>query len=318
VALAFLHYDVFTTEPLSGNQLAVFLDGRGLTTERMQALAREMNFSESTFILPPEAAGTDVRVRIFTPGSELPMAGHPTIGSTFALAHAVVIEPGAARFVFGLGVGPTPVDLEWDGGPSTAPGAGRLQFAWMTQLNPAIDPPIGDRAGAAASLSLTADDLVPGLPVQQISCGLPYILVPLRDKTVVDRAEVDPAAFRAFASSNRMNPDACFFLFSASPSDPAEGAYARMFAPAFGIPEDPATGSACGPLACYLVHHEVVASAATADAARPIVIRQGVKMGRPSTIYAAVRASAAESGLKITEVKVGGQAVLVARGEVIA
>src|SRR5687767_7757933 len=143
--LDFLQYDVFTTDALAGNQLAVFLDGRGLAAERMQALAREMNFSESTFVLPPESPGTDARMRIFTPTSELPMAGHPTIGSTFALAHAGAITPGAARFVFGLGVGPTPVDLEWDGD--------RLRFAWMTQLNPTIDPPIEDRAGAAAALA---------------------------------------------------------------------------------------------------------------------------------------------------------------------
>src|SRR5688572_29268426 len=113
--LEFLHYDVFTDTALEGNQLAVFLDGRGLSTERMQAIAREMNFSESTFILPSDAAGTDVRMRIFTPNSEMPMAGHPTIGSTFALAHTDVIAPGAARFVFGLNVGPTPVDLQWKG-----------------------------------------------------------------------------------------------------------------------------------------------------------------------------------------------------------
>jgi trans-2,3-dihydro-3-hydroxyanthranilate isomerase len=311
MALAFLHYDVFTTDPLTGNQLAVFLDGRGVSAQQMQALAREMNFSESTFILPAEDAGTDVRMRIFTPGSELPMAGHPTIGSTFALAHAGVIKPGASRFVFGLGVGPTPVDLEWQDG--------QLRFAWMTQLNPTIDPPIADRAGAAAALSLTADDLVPDLPVQQIYCGLPYILVPFRDKTVVDRAEVDAAAFRAFVSKNHLKPDATFFLFSASSPEETprlrsgQAAYARMFAPAFGIPEDPATGSACGPLACYLVHHGVVESRAAGDAARPIVIRQGVKMGRPSTIYAAI----ASSGGTITDVKVGGQAVLVGRGEML-
>ena len=132
MALSFLHYDVFTHEPLTGNQLAVFLDARGLTADRMQALAREMNFSESTFILPPEAAGTDVRIRIFTPAAEMPMAGHPTIGSAFALAHTGVICPVASRVVFGLGVGPVPVDLEWEGE--------RLRFAWMTQLNPTFGP----------------------------------------------------------------------------------------------------------------------------------------------------------------------------------
>src|SRR5262245_16506599 len=135
--LPYLHYDVFTSEPLLGNQLAVFTDARGLSTERMQAIAREMNFSESTFVLPPEAAGTDVRMRIFTPYVEMPMAGHPTVGSTFALAHAGVIAPGCRRFTFGLNVGPIPVDLEWrDGG---------LRFAWMTQLAPTFEPPLADR-----------------------------------------------------------------------------------------------------------------------------------------------------------------------------
>ena len=116
MALTYLQYDVFTADPLAGNQLAVFLDARGLSPGRMQAIAHEMNFSESTFILPAEAAGTDVRMRIFTPGVELPMAGHPTIGSAFALAHAGAIAPGTARFTFGLGIGPTPVDLEWRSG----------------------------------------------------------------------------------------------------------------------------------------------------------------------------------------------------------
>jgi trans-2,3-dihydro-3-hydroxyanthranilate isomerase len=106
---AFLHYDVFTSEPFTGNQLAVFLDGRGLDERRMQSIAREMAFSETTFIFPAETPGTDVRMRIFTPGLELPMAGHPTIGSTFALADRGVIEPGTKLFTFGLGVGPTPV-----------------------------------------------------------------------------------------------------------------------------------------------------------------------------------------------------------------
>src|SRR5829696_3611745 len=113
MSLPYLQYDVFTSEPLSGNQLAVFTDARGLSTERMQRIAREMNFSESTFILPAERDDTDIRMRIFTPYIEMPMAGHPTVGSTFALAHTGTIPPSARRFVFGLNAGPTPVDLEW-------------------------------------------------------------------------------------------------------------------------------------------------------------------------------------------------------------
>ena len=109
----YLHYDVFTDHLFGGNQLAVFLDGRGLSTETMQAIAKEMNFSETTFVLPRESKETDVRMRIFTPGEELPTAGHPTIGSTFALARSGVIEPKRERFVFGLGIGPVPVTLTW-------------------------------------------------------------------------------------------------------------------------------------------------------------------------------------------------------------
>ena len=120
----YLHFDVFTDRRFCGNQLAVFLDGRGLTTETIQAIAGEINFSESTFVLPAEERGTDFRLRIFTPGVELPMAGHPTIGSAFALATAGIVEAGRREFVFGLGVGPTPISLTWQDGD--------LSFAWMS------------------------------------------------------------------------------------------------------------------------------------------------------------------------------------------
>ena len=163
--LPYLHYDVFTGDALLGNQLAVFTDARGLDTAKMQRLAREMNFSESTFILPAEQSDTDIRMRIFTPMNEMPMAGHPTIGSTFALAHGGVIRPGSARFVFGLNIGPVPVDLEWNGSA--------LRFAWMTQSSPAFGPIVEDRGAVAAALGLNAADLVDGLPIQEVSCGVP-------------------------------------------------------------------------------------------------------------------------------------------------
>jgi trans-2,3-dihydro-3-hydroxyanthranilate isomerase len=301
MALAFLQYDVFTNEPLTGNQLAVFLDGRGVAADRMQALAREMNFSESTFILPAEVAGTDVRMRIFTPGAELPMAGHPTIGSTFALAHAGVIRPGTPRFVFGLGIGPTPVDLEWVDD--------RLRFAWMTQLNPVFSRPLDDRTGAAAAIGLTADDLVPALPVQQVSTGLPYVFIPLRDPATVDRVVTDLGAYRRFVASNGFNPDIGLFLFAMTPPVSDATVYSRMFWPCFGITEDPATGSASGALGAYLVRYAFV----TGDAARRIVSLQGVAMGRPSRIHISI----GERDGEIVEVKVGGEAVLVATGEVL-
>lgn len=289
---------MFTGEPLTGNQLAVFLDARGLTTERMQALAREMNFAESTFILPRETPGTDVRMRIFTPATEMPMAGHPTIGSTFALAHAGAIRPGAARFVFGLGVGPIPVDLEWDGS--------RLRFAWMTQLNPTFGEPVTARGAVAAALGLTVGDLAPG-PVQQVSCGVPFLLVPLRTAAEVDRATSDASSFRVLAASTGI--DLPIFLFAMLPAGATETVYSRMFAPEFGIIEDAATGGASGPLGCYLVRHGLVAG----DAAQQIISLQGVAMGRPSHIHISI----AERAGEIAEVKVGGEAVLVARGEIL-
>ena len=298
--LPYLHYDVFTDTPFTGNQLAVFMDARGLSAGRMQALAREMNFSESTFILPAEAPGTDVRMRIFTPANEMPMAGHPTIGSTFALAHAGVIRPGAARFVFGLNIGPVPVDLEWDGGV--------LHFAWMTQLVPAFGPVIERRGDVAAVLGLSEADLMPDRPIREVSCGVPFLIVPVRSPEAVDRAISDGAAFRRFTAATGI--ELPIFFFSMSGPGAAETVHSRMFAPEFGIIEDPATGGASGPLGCYLLHHGLV----NGDAARNITSLQGAAMGRPSRIHIDI----ASQGSDITQVKVGGRAVLVATGQMQA
>ena len=299
MALPYLHYDVFTDEPLVGNQLAVFTDARGLDTHRMQRLAAEMNFSESTFVLPAEESGTDIRMRIFTPRNEMPMAGHPTIGSTFALAHTGVIRAGSARFVFGLNIGPVPVDLEWNGDA--------LRFAWMTQSVPAFGPVVDDRSAVAAALGLEGGDLAADLPVQQVSCGVPFLLVPIRDRQAVDRAVSDAAAFRRLTAATGL--DLAVFLFSIDPPGSGETAYSRMFAPEFGIIEDPATGGASGPLGCYLVHHGLVQG----DAAQGMVSLQGAAMGRRSRIHISIDTAGGE----IRRVRVGGQAVLVGRGELL-
>ena len=298
--LTYLHYDVFTDRPFTGNQLAVVLDGRGLSTERMQALAREMNFAESTFILPAETPGTDIRMRIFTPSVEMPMAGHPTIGSTFAMAHAGAIKPGATRFVFGLNIGPVPVDLEWDGGV--------LRFAWMTQLNPTFGPAVEARRDVAAALGLTEADLLADRPIREVSCGVPFLMVPIRSPEAVDRAVSDASAFRRLTESTGI--DIPIFFFAMSGAGAAETVHSRMFAPGFGIVEDPATGSASGPLGCYLLRHGLLA----ADGATRIVSLQGAAMGRPSRILVDISSRDGE----ITQVKVGGRAVLVASGEVVA
>src|SRR3982751_909606 len=174
----YLHYDVFTDTAFEGNQLAVFPEPAGLTTDEMQTITREMNFSECTFIFPPETPETNVRMRIFTPGEELPMAGHPTIGSTFALAHEGTIVRAQENFVFELGVGPTPVSLEWN--------EEGLSFAWMTQPLPNFAEVIEDRAAMASASGLSEADLVEDLPVEVVSCGVPFLFVPVRTRTAID------------------------------------------------------------------------------------------------------------------------------------
>jgi len=297
MSYAYLHWDVFTAEPLLGNQLAVFTSAAGLDTPTMQRIAREMNFSESTFLLPAEQPDTDVRMRIFTPTQEMPMAGHPTIGSTFALAHGGFLEPGRPRIVFGLNVGPTPVDLEW--------AAGLLHFAWMTQGLPVFGDAVDSRSLVASTLGLALADLAPDMPIQTVSCGVPFLFVPLRDRDTVDRATSDTAAFRRLTA--RLGQELAVFLFTVLPAGSEATVYSRMFAPELGIIEDPATGAATGPLGCYLVEHGLVSGAAQAS----MLSLQGVAMGRRSQLHIAVDGAPGA----ITGVRVGGQAVLVGRGE---
>jgi trans-2,3-dihydro-3-hydroxyanthranilate isomerase len=294
----YLHYDVFTDHLFGGNQLAVFLDGRGLATETMQAIAKEMNFSESTFVLPAERPDTDARMRIFTPGEELPMAGHPTIGSTFALARAGVIEPDRERFVFGLGVGPVRVALTWRGTD--------LTFAWMTQPNPTFSEPIADPTGAASILGLSELAVAgTGLPVQVVSCGVPFLFVPLATRAAVDNASMQRDRFDQFCEQTKTQAHGVFVFSTQSGSDKAT-VYSRMFAPNLGVVEDPATGSASGPLGCYLVRHKAV----PAEKAGTILSLQGAKMGRPSHVHIAIGVDHE----KISSVRVGGEAVLAGEG----
>jgi trans-2,3-dihydro-3-hydroxyanthranilate isomerase len=301
--LEYLHLDVFTDERFQGNQLAVMLDGRDLDATRMQTIAHEMNFSETTFLLPKECDDTDIRMRIFTPGVELPMAGHPTIGSTFALAHAGIIRPGLSHFVFGLGVGPTRVELTWD--------RDELSFAWMDQPLPEVRQPASSldhimRAAGIDAQSHAATEL----PIQEISCGVPYILVPVDSRSAVDRAIPDTAALRTLESSfNRDHVG--IYVFSTEKAADDVTAYSRMFAAGLGIAEDPATGSAAGPLGCYLVSQGLVKG----NEASHMISWQGVAMRRPSRIYISI---AQDNSGAITRVQVGGKAVVVAKGTLFA
>jgi trans-2,3-dihydro-3-hydroxyanthranilate isomerase len=299
--MRYLHYDVFTDTLFEGNQLAVFPDARGLSAAQMQTITKEMSFSESTFILPAESPDTDIRMRIFTPGYELPMAGHPTIGSTFALAHLGTITPARATWVFGLGVGPTPVELTWEGE--------RLSFAWMDQRPPEYRAPASPRADIirATGVDPAAVDAT-GLPVEEISCGVGFIFVPVRTRAAVDAAEPDLAAMRRLESAFP-GKHIAVFIFTTESVDPAVTAYSRMFDPNLGVPEDPATGGASGPLASYLVKHGLVHR----DRMHDMVSLQGVKMGRPSRIH--MRITDDGNG-KITRVQVGGKAVRVGEGAI--
>ncbi len=299
--MKYLHYDVFTDQKFEGNQLAVFHDASGLSGEQMQTITKEMNFSESTFVLPSEAPGTDVRMRIFTPGTELPMAGHPVIGTTFALAELGVIKPGQASFVFGLGFGPTKVELAWEGN--------RLSFAWMDQAPPKYHEPISPAGEIIRAVGLkpsAVEEL--GLPIEEISCGNAFLIIPVKSRKAVDKAEADLPAMRNLKSAFPDGHVGALF-FATDPADEDVLAYSRMFAPSAGVTEDPATGSAAGPLACYMVRHRLV----PADRINDFVNLQGVKMGRPSRLH--MRITQDESGA-ITRVQVGGKAVRAGEGSI--
>ena len=294
----YLHLDVFTDRLFGGNQLAVFLDGRGLPAATMQAIAKEMNFSETTFVLPAERPDTDLRLRIFTPGEELPMAGHPTVGTVFALARAGVVAPPVTSMTIGLTLGPTPVSLVWR--------QDELRFVWMTQLLPTFGEPLGDSAAAAASLRLpTASVSDTGLPVQVVSCGVPFLFIPLTSRRAVDSAIFDAYAYDAFRRAAGVE-DLPIFLFSPEAGADGGTVYSRMFAAAVGVSEDPATGGASGALGGYLVKNKVV----TLDRAGAMLNVQGVKMGRPSCIHIAI----GTDGGEITSVRIGGESVLAGEG----
>ncbi len=269
--------DVFTDVPLAGNQLAVFTDARDLTTEEMQALAKEMNFAESVFVLPATSDDADVRIRIFTPALELPFAGHPTLGSAFVLGGP--LSKITIRLETGAGV--VPVELERDGP--------KIVFGLMEQPLPnwerVADPePIFAAVGVHGS----------GLPVEYYDLGPGHVYVELASPEEV-------AALRPDAGALARATDAGVNCFARD----GHRWKTRMFAPTHGVIEDAATGSAAGPLAVHLARHGRIAFG------ERIEISQGTEIGRPSTLYAEAHGSAEH----LERVAVGGSAVVVARGE---
>ena len=292
----FVQVDVFTDEVFRGNPLAVVLDAEGNTDGEMQAVAREMNLSETTFVLPSSRPECAARVRIFTPGSELPFAGHPTIGTSFVLAREGLLPRGATEFALEEGIGPVPVRFEGD--PSNP------RFAWMRHGEATFGPTIEDREEVASALGLTESDLLPDAPVLPGSTGVPFLYVPLRDRETVDRATPNGPALRSIVGDVAHLP---VFVLASDPDPSAGRVYTRMFGTdLMGIPEDPATGSASGPLGVYLVRHGLVTAAPEVR----IVSEQGTRIGRQSFIHIRLRMD----GEQVTSIEVGGSAVPVLEG----
>ena len=288
----FVIADVFTETAFGGNQLAVFPDARGLSDRAMQALAREFNFAETTFVLPPEDPRHTRRVRIFTPTTELPFAGHPTVGTAAVLARLGLLETsaGAAPIVFEEGVGPVTVEIQLGGAAIFT----RLVLEKEVERPPTLPA----RTTAAAALSLPEEAV---LDAWFASVGVPFCFIHLAERKAVDRATLDRAAWSA-SFARAWGPS--LFLF-AGELPPASRLYARMFAPALGIEEDPATGSASATLAGCLADRWP-----DHDGTFTWRIDQGIAMGRPSVI----EASADKRRGRTVRVKAGGSTVLVGEG----
>ncbi len=285
--------DVFAEKPLEGNALAIVPDARGLSTGEMQAIARETNLSETTFILPraPEVERErGVQVRIFTVSEELEFAGHPTLGTASWLYGNHPTLRGAGEIVLDLRIGPIPVSFSTQqGGPGV--------FGTMRQNDPTFGE-IHDRAAVAQALGLSIGDLDPSLPIQTVSTGMAFCIVPLRSLAVAARLAIPQPAAQAYLAHS----DAKFF-YCTTRADGGSGAdwHARM---QFYTGEDPATGSASGCAIAYLVRHELAAGN------QPIVFEQGIEMHRPSRIYV----QATRDGDRICDVRVGGRTIPIASG----
>ncbi len=279
--------DVFTQRAMEGNSLAVFLDGSNLETQTMQRIARELNLSETVFLLPPSGSRFAARLRIFTPMRELAFAGHPTVGTAYVLLDEGIVSTASNRFNLEEEVGAVPILVD---PPASMP------LIWLT--TPAIHyGPTRSRELCARVLGLTTKDLLPIEP-QIVSAGNPTLLIPVRTREAVDQAWLEASGLREMRGD--YSSPLCAFVFAPVP----EGAYSRMFAPEYGIAEDPATGSSTGPLASFMQQHKLLPQ----QNPYRFVSEQGTKMGRRSILH--VRINPEENTIEI-----GGNVTPLARGE---
>jgi trans-2,3-dihydro-3-hydroxyanthranilate isomerase len=292
----FILVDVFTSRPFGGNQLAVFTDAAALSPNEMQELAHEMNFSESTFVMPPESSGVR-RVRIFTPKHEMPMAGHPTVGTTWVLATRgeIALDSASVDATLQLGIGPVTVTVESTGG--------KPDFVWMAHREPDFGAKRDDRKRIAEALGITAADVRDDLPIQVVSTGFPFVFVPIRSLDALAKCAPNaPALAALFKPGEQILP---IYMFVANDS----GEFAprsRMFAPFTGVSEDPATGSASAPFGAYAATYGLIKPAPKAS----FLIQQGVEMERPSEIR--VEVARKEGGS--FAIRIGGRCAIVGEG----
>lgn len=294
--LTFHTLDVFTDRTFGGNPLGVFPDATHLPDDLMQSIAREMNLSETVFLGPPEGTG-DARVRIFTPGREVPFAGHPTVGSAIFVASLLDDAPaeGTRTLVLEENVGPVPVEVFFEEGD---PVSARFTTAVLPEHRPS--PLAG--ADLAAVVGLDEDDLHPGLTPEMVSCGLPFYVVPVASLDAVRRAVLDVGRWQRLVAPLWAEH---VYLICMEAEGRGVDVHVRMFAPAVGVPEDPATGSAAAALGGYLSKVD----GSEAGALR-WTVEQGLEMGRPSLL----QVEADRSGGTTTAVRVGGSAVFVSQG----
>lgn len=286
--------DVFAEKKYCGNQLAVVLNAKSLTADQMQEIAREMNYSETTFILSPQRHKGGYDVRIFTPQEEVPFAGHPTLGTSFIIQQEL-LEKEVDQVILNLKVGQITVDFTYrDQQPD---------LLWMTQKSPVFMRKFPHDT-IADILNLKSEDIDRRFPVQEVSTGLPFIIVPLKTLAAIKRSAIDKVKFFQLISNTEAK---AILVFSPECYDPANQLNVRVYVDYFGIPEDPATGSGNGCLAGYLVKHRYFG-----EDRIDLRVEQGMEIGRPSLLYLKAR----ETPLEIA-IQVGGKAVAVARGELL-
>ena len=291
--------DVFSERQFGGNQLAVFPDPPlDLPTAMMRKIAKELNLSETTFVFPPTDPARDYRLRIFTPAAELPMAGHPTVGSAYMLARlgSMGAIEGEKTIVFEEGVGPIEATIRADAN-------GDPTEVWMEQPAPEFGDVYEDRAGVAEMLSLTAADIRDDAPMQVLSSGLPFLFVALKSLEAARRIRFRQDRWADILAGTAGEN---VFVTTTETVYEASSAHSRMFAPALGVSEDPATGSASGPLVVYLLKYGLAQSG-------EMVCEQGFEIGRPSFISVKARRHADE----ISGVAIGGQCAYVGYGRLV-